>query len=89
MFLRSQKRAYALFMSIPEIFKEGLRWIFIIVVLGLIIAPFFGAFDSNENLVKPCEGMSGDIFKECVDYYIYEEGWTYDEITKGILVKTP
>lgn len=85
----TKKGAYALFMSISEVFKEGLRWIITIGVLGLILASFFGVFDSNENLVKPCEGMSGDIWKECVDFYIYEKGWTYDEITKGILVKNP
>lgn len=55
---------------------------------GLILASYFGVFDSNENLVKPCEGMSGDIFRECVDYFLYEEGWTYDKITKEILLKT-
>ena len=85
----TKKGAYALFMSIPEVFKEGLRWIFTIGVLVLTLAYFFGVFDSNENLVRPCEGMSGDIYMECVDFYLYEKGWTYDEITKGILVKTP
>lgn len=66
--------------------KVRIRWFLIIVTLCLFLAYLFGMFDSNETLVKPCIDMPSDMWRDCVDFYT-ERGWTYDEITKGIIVK--
>lgn len=72
-------------MSISEAFKEGLRWIITIGVVGLILASFFGVFDSNENLVKPCEDMSGDIWKECEDFTYTKKVGLMTKLLRGYL----
>ena len=56
-------------------------WLFVL----WFILQMFGVFDNGSDLVKPCEGMSGDMVKECFDYYL-ENGWTWDEIKNGILI---
>ncbi len=76
-------------MAIPEKLQEALVWLLYIVVFGLVVAWFAGVFNSQDSLVKPCEGMSGDMLKVCADYYISEEGWTWDEVINGVLVKNP
>ena len=68
-----------------QVFKEYLHILVFCLLALLLILFIFGVFDSSSNLVKPCEGMSGDIYQECVDYY-FESGWTWDEIKNGILV---
>jgi hypothetical protein len=67
--------------------KETLLTIIWIIGIGLVVAYLLGAFNSGEVLVKPCSGMEGDIWKECVNYYQYEEGWEYNDIVNGVIVK--
>jgi hypothetical protein len=74
-------------MEMRNLIRETFLTIIWVVGIGLIVAYFFGVFDSGEVLVKPCEGMEGDIWKECVSYYQYEEGWDYDDIINGVIVK--
>jgi hypothetical protein len=58
--------------------------IFWLLVLWFIVYIFW-PFGGGSDLVKPCEGMSDDMVKECFDYYL-GSGWTWDEIKNGILV---
>jgi len=83
------KKNYPMCVAINEKVKEFFRLALFITITALVIAYFAGAFDPKEIMYKPCEGMSGDMYKECVNFYIYEKGWTWDQVNNGIKVTRP
>lgn len=65
-----------------------LRRFVILIALAWLVLMLIGTYRNEyggSDLVKPCEGITGDMYQECVGYYI-ERGWTWDEIKNGILV---
>ena len=73
-------------------FREFFAWVrflALIAVVILFVLYTFGVFDDGSFLYKPCAEVGNDdaMWMECVDYYMKDEGWTYDEILNGVVIQ--
>lgn len=76
-------------MAFQERFIVWTRFLALVTFVLLLILYFFGFFDDGRFLYKPCAeaGNDQDKWYSCVDYYMKEEGWTYNEIVNGIVIE--
>lgn len=84
-------------MAFREQFVVWVRFLAVLAFVVWTLLFFFGFFDDGSFLYKPCAeaaksddlegGGSDDAWMNCVDYYMKEEGWTYEEIVNGVIIE--